>query len=43
MEDAITATLVEGRYVYDIFIQSSNLKKTKVVHGMVIVSPGVSF
>ena len=43
MEDVITATLVEGRYVYDIFIQSSNLKKTKVVHGMVIVSPGVSF
>lgn len=43
MSDAVTATLTEGRYVYDIFIESSNGKKTKVVYGMVIVSPGVSF
>jgi hypothetical protein len=43
MTDSVTANLTEGRYVYDIYIESGNGKKTKVVHGMAIVSPGVSF
>lgn len=43
MSDSVTSNLVEGRYVYDIFIESVNGKKTKVVHGMALVSPGVSF
>lgn len=43
MSDAITATIPEGRYVYDVFIESANGTKTKVVAGMVIVHPGVSF
>jgi hypothetical protein len=43
MSDAITATISEGRYVYDVFIESSNGTKTKVIAGMVLVHPGVSF
>lgn len=43
MSDTVTGTLTEGRYVYDIYIESTNGKKTKVVYGMAIVSPGVSF
>jgi hypothetical protein len=43
MSDAITQTIPEGRYVYDVFIESSNGTKTKVVAGMVLVHPGVSF
>ena len=43
MSDAITSTIPEGRYVYDIFIESSNGTKTKVIAGMILVHPGVSF
>jgi hypothetical protein len=43
MSDAVTATIEEGRYVYDVFIESANGVKTKVVAGMVLVQPGVSF
>jgi len=43
MSDSVTATLTEGRYVYDVFIESSNGTKTKVIAGMVLVHPGVSF
>jgi len=43
MSDAVTGTIPEGRYVYDVFIESANGTKTKVVAGMVIVHPGVSF
>jgi hypothetical protein len=43
MSDSVTSTIPEGRYVYDVFIESSNGTKTKVVAGMVLVQPGVSF
>ena len=43
MSDAVTETIGEGRYVYDVFITSANGTKTKVVAGMVLVQPGVSF
>ena len=43
MSDAITQTIPEGRYVYDVFIESANGTKTRVVAGMVLVHPGVSF
>lgn len=43
MSDEITKTILEGRYVYDVFIESPNGVRTKVVAGMVIVHPGVSF
>ena len=43
MSDSVTGTILEGRYVYDVFIVSSNGTKTKVIAGMVIVHPGVSF
>lgn len=41
MTDAVTGTLAEGRYVYDVFVTSANGTKTKVVAGMVLVQPGV--
>lgn len=43
MSDSVTSTLAEGRYVYDVFIESANGTRTKVVAGMVLVQPGVSF
>lgn len=43
MTDAVTGILAEGRYVYDVFVTSANGTKTKVVAGMVLVQPGVSF
>lgn len=43
MSDTTTGTIPEGRYVYDVFVESSNGIKTKVVAGMVLVQPGVSF
>lgn len=43
MTDTVTSKLNEGRYVYDIYIESSNMFKTKVVYGMALVSPGASF
>jgi len=42
MSSATTSTLKEGRYVYDLIITSPNGKKSRVVAGSVIVSPGVS-
>ena len=43
MSDATTATISEGRYVYDVYITSSNGSKSRVIAGMLFVSPGVSF
>ena len=41
MPDNITSTLKEGRYVYDVVLISPNDKRTRVIQGMDIVSPGV--
>ena len=37
-----TANLVPGRYVYDLLITAPDTTKTRVVEGIVIVSPGVT-
>ena len=38
-----TALINEGRYVYDVYITSGNGNKSRVIAGMLFVSPGVSF
>jgi hypothetical protein len=43
MHNSITKTLTEGRYVYDIILESPNNIKKRMIEGTVIVSPGVSF
>ena len=43
MTDTATALINEGRYVYDVYITSSNGNKSRVIAGMLFVSPGVSF
>ena len=43
MDDTVTATLKEGRYVYDVVLTSPNNFKTRVIQGTVLVSPGVSY
>ena len=43
MDDTVTSTLKEGRYVYDIVLTSPNSFKTRVIQGTVLVSPGVSY
>ena len=43
MTDTATALIGEGRYVYDVYITSSNGNKSRVIAGMLFVSPGVSF
>jgi hypothetical protein len=42
MSSATTTTLKEGRYVYDVVLTSPSNKKSRVVTGAVIVSPGAS-
>jgi hypothetical protein len=42
MDNALTATIPEGRYVYDVVLTSPNSVKSRVVQGTIIVSPGVS-
>ena len=37
-----TSSLKQGRYVYDIVIESTGGKKTKLVEGSAIVRPGVT-
>lgn len=42
MSHTVTNTLSEGRYLYDIILTSPNNLRTRVIQGMVTVSPGVS-
>jgi len=42
MTAANTANLSAGRYVYDLLITAPNTTKTRVVEGIVIVTPRVS-
>lgn len=42
MTAANTASLTPGRYVYDLLITAPDTTKTRVVEGIVIVSPGVT-
>jgi hypothetical protein len=42
MNNALTSTIPEGRYVYDVILTSPNSLKTRVVQGTVLVSAGVS-
>ena len=42
MTAANTANLTPGRYVYDLLITAPDTTKTRVVEGIVIVSPGVT-
>lgn len=37
-----TSNLSEGRYVYDVILTSPNGKKSRVIQGSIIVSPGAS-
>jgi hypothetical protein len=41
LSDTVTSTLKEGRYVYDVVLVSPNDKRSRVIQGMVTVSPGV--
>lgn len=42
MNSTTTASLKEGRYVYDVVLTSPSLKKSRFVAGTIIVSPGAS-
>lgn len=42
MGSSVTTTLKEGRYVYDVVLNSPNSKKSRVIQGNVLVTPGVS-
>lgn len=42
MTDTVSATLSEGRYVYDVVLTSPTGLKSRALAGSVIVSPGVS-
>lgn len=42
MTAANTANLSPGRYVYDLVITSPTSEKTRVVEGIVVVTPGVT-
>jgi hypothetical protein len=42
MTDTTSATLSEGRYVYDVILTSPTGLKSRAIMGSVIVSPGVS-
>lgn len=42
MNSTITSSLKEGRYVYDLVVTSPNNKKSRVIAGSIIVSPGAS-
>ena len=42
MTSSNTSALTPGRYVYDLLITAPDTTKTRVVEGIVIVSPGVT-
>lgn len=42
MGSSITSSLNEGRYVYDIVLNSPQNFKTRVIQGNVLVNPGVT-
>jgi hypothetical protein len=42
MTAANTANLKAGRYVYDLVITDSNLTKTRVIEGIITVTPSVT-
>jgi len=42
MTAANTANLSAGRFVFDLLITAPNATKTRVIEGIVIVSPGVT-
>lgn len=42
MTSANTANLAAGRYVFDLVITSPDTTKTRVVEGIIVVSPGVT-
>jgi len=42
MTAANTANLSAGRYVFDLLITAPNATKTRVIEGIVVVSPGVT-
>ena len=42
MNNALTSTIPEGRYVYDVILTSPNSLKSRVLQGTVMVSAGVS-
>jgi hypothetical protein len=42
MTAANTANLKAGRYVYDLMITDSNLTKTRVIEGIITVTPSVT-
>ena len=42
MTAANTANLTPGRYVFDLLITAPDTTKTRVIEGIVIVSPGVT-
>jgi hypothetical protein len=43
LDDSVTANIVSGRYVYDVLIKDSSNNVTRVLEGIVNVSPGVTF
>jgi len=42
MTSANTANLAAGRYVFDLVITAPDTTKTRVVEGIIVVSPGVT-
>jgi hypothetical protein len=42
MTSANTANLAPGRYVFDLVITAPTTIKTRVVEGIIVVSPGVT-
>ena len=42
LANTVTENLKGGRYYYDVIVISSQGKRTKVVHGMVLVNPSES-
>lgn len=42
MANTVTSSLDPGRYYYDVVITSQAGKKTRVVEGMALVSPGIT-
>lgn len=42
LANTVTAALEGGRYVYDLTIESAGAKKTRVIEGLVTVTPGAT-
>jgi hypothetical protein len=42
MGSSVTTTLKEGRYMYDVVLTSPNSKKSRVIQGNLLVTPGVT-